>query len=150
MLRLKRASRHRTEKKKLTSSGPLSTTSSQTSGNRRPPAQALLPRPCTRQPPLRRLLCRSSRLPERHRLGSSLQRGLCRREGERGGAPSAFDRILSSRLGVAAVEGLMDGRKNVMAGIVNNEVVFTPFKETITLRKPIHPDLIRLVDILSV
>lgn len=69
---------------------------------------------------------------------------------QRGGAPSAFDRILSSRLGVAAVEGLMNGKKNVMAGIINNEVVYTPFKETITLQKPIHPDLIRLVDILSV
>jgi 6-phosphofructokinase 1 len=69
---------------------------------------------------------------------------------QRGGAPSAFDRILSSRLGVAAVEGLMQGKKNVMAGIINNEVVYTSFKETITLQKPIHPDLIRLVDILSV
>lgn len=69
---------------------------------------------------------------------------------QRGGSPSAYDRILSSRLGVAAVEGLMQGRKNVMAGIINNEVVYTPFKETITLKKPIHPDLIRLVNILSV
>jgi len=69
---------------------------------------------------------------------------------QRGGAPSAYDRILSSRLGVAAVEGLMQGRKNVMAGIVNNEVVYTPFRETITLKKPIHPDLIRLVNILSI
>jgi 6-phosphofructokinase 1 len=69
---------------------------------------------------------------------------------QRGGAPSAFDRILSSRLGIAAVEGLINGRKNVMAGIVNNEVVYTPFKETITMKKPIHPDLIRMVDILSI
>jgi 6-phosphofructokinase 1 len=57
---------------------------------------------------------------------------------------------LASRLGVAAVEGLIAGRKNVMAGLLNNEVVYTPFKETITKKKPIHPDLIRLVDILSV
>lgn len=69
---------------------------------------------------------------------------------QRGGAPSAFDRILGSRLGLAAVEGLMNGKKNVMAGLINNEVVYTPFKETITLQKPIHPDLIRMVDILSV
>lgn len=69
---------------------------------------------------------------------------------QRGGAPSAFDRILSSRLGLAAVEGLLNGKKNVMAGIINNEVVYTPFKETITMQKPIHPDLIRMVDILSV
>jgi 6-phosphofructokinase 1 len=69
---------------------------------------------------------------------------------QRGGAPTAYDRILASRLGVAAVEGLIAGRKNVMAGLLNNEVVYTPFKETITKKKPIHPDLIRLVDILSV
>lgn len=69
---------------------------------------------------------------------------------QRGGAPTAYDRILASRLGVAAVEGLIAGKKNVMAGLLNNEVVYTPFKETITKKKPIHPDLIRLVDILSV
>ena len=69
---------------------------------------------------------------------------------QRGGAPTAYDRILASRLGVAAVEGLVNGRKNVMAGVINNDIVYTPFKETITMKKPIHPDLIRLVNILSV
>lgn len=69
---------------------------------------------------------------------------------QRGGAPTAFDRILASRLGAAAVQGLLDGRKNVMAGLINNELVFTPFKDTITKSKPIHQDLIKLVDILSV
>ena len=68
---------------------------------------------------------------------------------QRGGSPTAQDRILASRLGVAAVEGLMAGKKNVMAGIINNDVVYTPFHDTITKRKPIHPDLIRLVNILS-
>lgn len=68
---------------------------------------------------------------------------------QRGGAPTAYDRILASRLGAAAVEGLLAGKKNVMAGLINNEVVYTPFKETITKSKPIHPDLIRLVEILS-
>ncbi|MES2388592.1 MAG: 6-phosphofructokinase [Bacteroidota bacterium] len=69
---------------------------------------------------------------------------------QRGGPPTAYDRILASRLGVATVEGLVNGRKNVMAGIINNEVVYTSFKECITKNKPIHPDLIRLVNILSV
>lgn len=69
---------------------------------------------------------------------------------QRGGAPTAYDRILASRLGVAAVEGLMAGKKNVMAGIINNDLVYTPFHDTITKRKPIHPDLLRMVNILSV
>ena len=69
---------------------------------------------------------------------------------QRGGAPTAIDRILASRMGTAAVEGLIKGKKNVMVGVINNEVVFTPFSETITKKKPIHNDLIRLVDILSI
>jgi 6-phosphofructokinase 1 len=69
---------------------------------------------------------------------------------QRGGAPSAADRILASRLGLACVEGLVKGYTNVMAGVVNNEIVYTPFTDTIEKRKPIHPDMIRMVDILSV
>lgn len=69
---------------------------------------------------------------------------------QRGGNPTAMDRILATRLGMAAVEGLIEGRKNVMAGIINNEVVYTPIKDCITKAKPIHPDLIRMVDILNV
>ena len=68
---------------------------------------------------------------------------------QRGGSPTAFDRILASRLGVAAVDGLLAGRKNVMAGIVNNDVQYTPFRDTLIKAKPIHPDLYRLAEILS-
>ncbi len=49
---------------------------------------------------------------------------------QRGGNPSCFDRILASRLGVAATEGLIHGRKNEMAGLINNQIVFTPFSKT--------------------
>ena len=69
---------------------------------------------------------------------------------QRGGIPTAYDRILASRLGLAAVEGLMNGEKGVMAGIINNEIVYTPFKDTIRLPKPINEDLLRMVKILSV
>jgi 6-phosphofructokinase 1 len=69
---------------------------------------------------------------------------------QRGGSPTAKDRILASRTGVAAVEGLLKGLKNVMAGIVNDELVYTPFEDTITKRKPINEDLIRMVSILSI
>ncbi len=69
---------------------------------------------------------------------------------QRGGSPTAYDRILASRMGLAAVEGLMSGQKNVMAGIVNNELVYTPFIDTIKKQKPIHDDLLRMVHILSI
>lgn len=69
---------------------------------------------------------------------------------QRGGIPTAYDRILASRLGLGALEGLMAGEKNVMAGIINNELVYTPFKDTIRLPKPISEDLLRMVKILSV
>ena len=69
---------------------------------------------------------------------------------QRGGVPTAYDRILASRLGLGALEGLMNGEQNVMAGIVNNELVYTPFRDTIRLPKPISEDLLRMVKILSV
>ena len=69
---------------------------------------------------------------------------------QRGGIPTAYDRILASRLGLGALEGLMNGEKNVMAGVVNNELVYTPFRDTIRLPKPINEDLLRMVKILSV
>jgi 6-phosphofructokinase 1 len=69
---------------------------------------------------------------------------------QRGGSPSAYDRILASRLGLGALEGLINGQKNVMAGIINNDLVYTPFEDTIRLPKPISEDLLRMVKILSV
>ncbi len=69
---------------------------------------------------------------------------------QRGGAPSAQDRILASRLGLAAVEALKDGRKNEMVGIVNNEVHFVPLTDSVKENKPLNPDLLRLVKILSI
>ena len=69
---------------------------------------------------------------------------------QRGGAPTALDRILAARLGLAAVEGLLQGRKNMMAGVVDSELVYTPFKETWEKQKPIHPDLLQLSKILSI
>jgi 6-phosphofructokinase 1 len=69
---------------------------------------------------------------------------------QRGGIPTAYDRILASRLGLGALEGLMNGQKNVMAGVINNELVYTPFRDTIRLPKPINEDLLRMVKVLSV
>jgi 6-phosphofructokinase 1 len=69
---------------------------------------------------------------------------------QRGGVPTAMDRILGSRLGLAALEGLLGGKKNMMAGVINNRVVFTDFKECINTSKPLDQDLLRMVKILSI
>jgi 6-phosphofructokinase 1 len=69
---------------------------------------------------------------------------------QRGGAPTAMDRIIGSRLGLAALEGLLSGKKNMMAGVINNRVVFTDFKECINTSKPLDQDLLRMVKILSI
>lgn len=69
---------------------------------------------------------------------------------QRGGSPTVFDRVLASKLGVAAVEGLLIGRTNVMAGIMHNQVIYTPFEEAITRRAYINPELIRINKILTI
>lgn len=69
---------------------------------------------------------------------------------QRGGSPTSFDRILASRLGMSAVEGLINGQKNVMVGIVNDKITFTSFKLAISKSKPINDDLMRMVNVLSI
>lgn len=68
---------------------------------------------------------------------------------QRGGAPTAADRLLSSRLGYAAIEGLMNGERNVMVGIINQEIVYTPLKDAITKAKKLNPDLVKMSGILA-
>jgi 6-phosphofructokinase 1 len=69
---------------------------------------------------------------------------------QRGGAPSYADRVLASRLGYAAVMGLVEGRTQVMAGIINNEVVYTPFSAVIKGLQPIKADMLEMIRVLSV
>jgi len=69
---------------------------------------------------------------------------------QRGGNPTARDRVLASRCGMAAVEGLLEGKTNCMAGVVNKEVVYTPFGDCIGKPKPLIPDHLKLIDILSI
>jgi 6-phosphofructokinase 1 len=68
---------------------------------------------------------------------------------QRGGSPTCADRVLASRLGVAAVEGLLEGRRNQMAGLINNEVVFTDFKDVVSNKKKFPSELMRIAEILS-
>ena len=69
---------------------------------------------------------------------------------QRGGSPSAQDRILASRLGIAAIEGLLEGKENVMAGIINNKICYTPLEDAINKVKPLTEGLAQMVEILSV
>ena len=64
---------------------------------------------------------------------------------QRGGSPTSVDRILASRMGMAAVKGLVNGKINVMVGIVNDKVVYTDFKLSITKEKLINPELMKVI-----
>ncbi|MFN2372299.1 MAG: 6-phosphofructokinase [Cyclonatronaceae bacterium] len=68
---------------------------------------------------------------------------------QRGGSPTARDRVLSSRLGYAAVTALMEGHSNVMVGLINGEVKLTPLKNTWSRKKSIKYELLELAKILS-
>ncbi|MXV37958.1 6-phosphofructokinase [Flavobacteriaceae bacterium Ap0902] len=68
---------------------------------------------------------------------------------QRGGDPTCSDRVLASRLGIGAVEGLLEGKRNVMAGIRSNNLMFTPFNEAIQKHNEIDQELIRVADILA-
>ena len=69
---------------------------------------------------------------------------------QRGGDPSCFDRVLASRMGVGAVEALLAGKTAVMSGIVNDEVVYTPFAEAINSKSKGLDEELRVAQILSI
>jgi 6-phosphofructokinase 1 len=69
---------------------------------------------------------------------------------QRGGNPSAFDRVLASRMGVKAVESLLEGKTNYMVGIIDNEIVLTPIEEAIKGHTKIDRELMRVSDIMTV
>ncbi len=69
---------------------------------------------------------------------------------QRGGSPSAIDRVNASRLGHAAVEALLDDQKSVMVGLLNNEITLVSFRRAVKLHKDVNRNLIELARILSV
>ena len=69
---------------------------------------------------------------------------------QRGGSPSAFDRIIASRMGVAAIDALLDEQRSIMIGIVNNEIVHVPFTKAIKDDKPVNENLLGVISILSI
>lgn len=69
---------------------------------------------------------------------------------QRGGRPTAHDRIIASRMGVASIEALMEGQRNVMIGIENDEIVYVPFTKAIKNDKPINKELVNVLNSLSI
>ena len=69
---------------------------------------------------------------------------------QRGGSPTATDRILASRMGAAAVDALLEDQRNVMIGIRNDEIVYVPFSKAIKNDKPINRELLNTLRRLSI
>ncbi|NCA74969.1 MAG: 6-phosphofructokinase [Alphaproteobacteria bacterium] len=68
---------------------------------------------------------------------------------QRGGSPSAYDRVLASSLGFLAVKGLLDGHRDAMAGIIDKVVTFTPFEKAIKHTKDINKEMLEMSRILA-
>ncbi len=69
---------------------------------------------------------------------------------QRGGSPTAHDRIIASRMGVASIQALMEGQRNVMIGIENDQIVYVPFSKAIKNDKPIDRELVNVLHELSI
>ncbi len=69
---------------------------------------------------------------------------------QRGGRPTSHDRIIASRMGVASIEALMEGQRNIMVGIENNKIVYVPFAKAVKKNKPIDEELLTVLKELSI
>lgn len=69
---------------------------------------------------------------------------------QRGGRPSAIDRILASRLGAASIDALLEGQRNVMVGIHHEEMIYVPFSKAIKNDKLIKEELVNVLRVLSI
>lgn len=69
---------------------------------------------------------------------------------QRGGSPSCYDRVLASRLGVKAVDSLLEGKSNYMVGVLRDEIALTPLEQAIKLKSQVDKELIRVSDIVSI
>lgn len=68
---------------------------------------------------------------------------------QRGGSPTAFDRVTASRMGVAAVDALLNNQRSIMVGLVNNDITHVPLNQTIKLNKTINRGLLEILDLLK-
>ena len=69
---------------------------------------------------------------------------------QRGGSPTAHDRIIASRMGMASIQALLEGQRNVMIGIENDKIVYVPFTKAIKNDKPIDRELVNVLNELSI
>jgi len=69
---------------------------------------------------------------------------------QRGGSPSCFDRVLASRMGVKAVESLLEGKSNFMVGLLDDKMALTPIEQAIKGNIEIDLELLRVSDIMSI
>ncbi|MBA3649077.1 MAG: 6-phosphofructokinase [Chitinophagales bacterium] len=69
---------------------------------------------------------------------------------QRGGSPTCQDRVIASRFGFAAVEALLNGRKNEMIGVMHHDVIHTPFSKAIKHHLEINPQMLKLAEILTI
>jgi 6-phosphofructokinase 1 len=67
---------------------------------------------------------------------------------QRGGNPSAFDRVTASRMGAAAVDALLDNQQSIMIGIVNNEIVNIPLSKSVKMHKDVNRELLKLSEMI--
>ena len=69
---------------------------------------------------------------------------------QRGGSPSCYDRVLASRMGVGAIDALLNNERNVMIGVVHNKINSVPFSEALKGENKLDLELIRVADITSI
>ena len=69
---------------------------------------------------------------------------------QRGGKPTAYDRILASRMGVAAIEAFNEGQRNVMIGVKDDKILYVPIARAVKINRPIDKELINVLGILSI
>ena len=69
---------------------------------------------------------------------------------QRGGSPTAIDRILASRMGAAAIDALLDEQRSIMIGIQNDKIVHVPFTKAIKYDKQVNPEKVAILQQLSI
>lgn len=67
---------------------------------------------------------------------------------QRGGSPSAFDRVTASRMGAAAIDALLDDQKSIMIGVANNEIVHVPLNKAVKMHKDVNREMLRLAEVI--
>jgi len=65
---------------------------------------------------------------------------------QRGGSPTAYDRVTASRMGIAAVDALLNDQRSIMVGIANNDITHVPLNKTVKMHKTVNQEMLLLND----